>query len=564
MRRLLGVISIACTMACSGRQVTQYTGSAMNDATPESAGSFKLTLYARTDTSFSGVLELGAPLPGAGPAYVWQEGTVLKIVTVAARGNDTTVWTSNRADTEVGGRFEITGGEHAGQGGTWRARLTSGPAATQATLRQPQQFPLPPVSSLWPLLLLAASVVGIARWVRAAPSPPTGIDTGGIDPPSDGSDPRREIGGWLALFLLGQSIAILVAIATVIGVPASLRGTLPVGSIVYGMRSLLLLESGIQVLLPVLVLVGIVLAVRRDWRAPRFWFAYLSASAVYLLIDLAASAHVHAEMVRLLGARYETAVAKDHASTQVATIRQVFLSLVWALYWIRSERVRDTFGSAALDRSARPFVRRSRGADASNAAALEGDAGAEVGRDASEAPPSRGGRRRAMKVAGAIVGVLTILVALTAWAGRVRPYSIPQGADIRTQVAGRWDWTSHSAPCTDSAHVIAFPGDGKVMTITQQSRWVDSLGRDRSVATYDILRTTSSSIRGAIRGEERLTSDGRPVVWDLVLVGPNEYRWHRTDWPSVWGYTRSIIRCGAGAPAPPPRRSSEVRSEAEG
>ena len=63
-------------------------------------------------------------------------------------------------------------------------------------------------------------------------------------------------------------------------------------------------------------------------------------------------------------------------------------------------------------------------------------------------------------------------------------------------------------------------------------------------ATYDILSLSPSRLRGAIRGEKRLTDAGIPVVWDLVPVGPNEYHWQRTDW-QAWAYTAGIIRCGA-------------------
>lgn len=65
-----------------------------------------------------------------------------------------------------------------------------------------------------------------------------------------------------------------------------------------------------------------------------------------------------------------------------------------------------------------------------------------------------------------------------------------------------------------------------------------------SPTVYDILGVTRSSIRGAIRGETRLTTSGHPVIWDLVLTGPDEYRWQRTDWAHTpWNYTGSIRRC---------------------
>lgn len=82
-----------------------------------------------------------------------------------------------------------------------------------------------------------------------------------------------------------------------------------------------------------------------------------------------------------------------------------------------------------------------------------------------------------------------------------------------------------------------------VMTITS-----GDIGASDGVTTYDVLSVSRSTIRGAIRGETRKTDDGKPVVWDLVLTSPDEYRWQRTDWRSTpWSYTGHIRRC----PAPP-------------
>jgi hypothetical protein len=209
-------------------------------------------------------------------------------------------------------------------------------------------------------------------------------------------------------------------------------------------------------------------------------------------------------------------------------MRQVVITLLWAVYWTRSERVRATFGAAALDPTARPILRSARATTA-----------------VAPTPRRRG---LILRIAAMVFGVVVILTGIGLWASRVRPYFVPAGVDIRTRVAGRWDWTNRGSPCGDSAHVIAFTGDGKQMTITQQNRWVDSLGRDRTTSTYDIQSVTRSTIRGAIRGEERRTPDGLPVVWDLVLVSPDEYRWRRTDWSTSWSYTAPVVRCDPSAP----------------
>lgn len=93
------------------------------------------------------------------------------------------------------------------------------------------------------------------------------------------------------------------------------------------------------------------------------------------------------------------------------------------------------------------------------------------------------------------------------------------------------------------------------MTIAQQP-----LGADTGwSATYDILRLSPTRIRGAIRGETRLTDAGVPVVWDLVMIGPDEYRWQRTDW-QFWQFTAGVHRCspdGADDAAPAERMAAD-------
>jgi hypothetical protein len=147
-----------------------------------------------------------------------------------------------------------------------------------------------------------------------------------------------------------------------------------------------------------------------------------------------------------------------------------------------------------------------------------------------------------------------VLLGKTAVSLRGGPYSVPDGTTIQEHLTGRWDWANHTRLCVDSTHTIEFRDGGRVMAITQQQQWVDSTGRDRTTAVYDVFSQTKSKIRGQIRGEERLTESGEPVVWDLVLFGPNEYRWHRADWSSL-GFTGRIIRCIDGEPSDPAEAS---------
>jgi hypothetical protein len=143
----------------------------------------------------------------------------------------------------------------------------------------------------------------------------------------------------------------------------------------------------------------------------------------------------------------------------------------------------------------------------------------------------------------AVVGIpLAVVIGLVISSMRPPDYVFDNGRPLIENVSGRWDWSTATPPCADSAHTIAFSDGGKVMTITQQQQHVDSTGHDWTVSTYDVISTTPSRIRGVIRGETRLTDAGKPVVWDLVVVGPDAYQWQRTD--RAVGYTPRVIRCG--------------------
>jgi hypothetical protein len=135
-----------------------------------------------------------------------------------------------------------------------------------------------------------------------------------------------------------------------------------------------------------------------------------------------------------------------------------------------------------------------------------------------------------------------VAIGLLAYIRFTRPYAIPAGSDIFAVVQGRWAWTTVPGGCDTSWHRITFTADHRVMTITSSKPYERSDGTLDSVAVYDISAHTDSWIRGAIRGETRLTRDGTPVVWDLVLRSQHRYAWHRTDWDRG-GLTAAVDRC---------------------
>ena len=140
------------------------------------------------------------------------------------------------------------------------------------------------------------------------------------------------------------------------------------------------------------------------------------------------------------------------------------------------------------------------------------------------------------------LGLVGSVAGLAGYYWYTRPYEVPADMDVYRVVEGTWAWTTSDSACTRDWHRIGFSPDRTVMTITSSQPYRGADGKSDSIAVYDILAHSRGWIRGAIRGETRLTEDGRPVVWDLVLRSRNRYAWHRTDW-ARGGYTREIRRC---------------------
>src|SRR5262249_26983880 len=62
------------------------------------------------------------------------------------------------------------------------------------------------------------------------------------------------------------------------------------------------------------------------------------------------------------------------------------------------------------------------------------------------------------------------------------------------------------------------------------------------VTVYRILAWSANALRMEIIGETRKTEDGDPVIWDLIVLSPDSYCWHRADWPPQ-GCTGRVLRC---------------------
>jgi hypothetical protein len=320
----------------------------MNDAAPDSASRLTLTLWSRTDTSFTGYLILGAPLHGGGSAYLWHESGVLKMLTVSEAG-DTIVWTSRRSDEAIGGQYHIVGGEASGQGGTWRATLAAGSALSPATLRRGRSSVLlPPFDAIWPVLLIMGIVVIGVRWILASP---TSTSSPELLPGQTGA-----VSGWLALFICGQLVTIVIMLAKVGTLLEPFqRGVWDLGSAVAGMHGLLAMEMlthVVQILAPA---IGVYLIVARKRYAPRFWLAYLVFMGAYAVIDIAGGAYLRPQLEALTGPQ-PSPMPDAGTSPSQTNLRTIMVALLWGLYWSRSAKVRARFGHAALDRPARPLT----------------------------------------------------------------------------------------------------------------------------------------------------------------------------------------------------------------
>jgi hypothetical protein len=117
---------------------------------------------------------------------------------------------------------------------------------------------------------------------------------------------------------------------------------------------------------------------------------------------------------------------------------------------------------------------------------------------------------------------------------------------------GTWGWARGDSVCQANTHTISFTPDRRTMKLVQNT--LDDTSSAPRETSYEVLSAGPGKfldfrhvIRGAIVGESRRTTTDDKVVWDLVLVTPNRYHWHRTDWPDD-GMTIAILRCKDGKP----------------
>jgi hypothetical protein len=118
----------------------------------------------------------------------------------------------------------------------------------------------------------------------------------------------------------------------------------------------------------------------------------------------------------------------------------------------------------------------------------------------------------------------------------------PDTSSVFSTLPGTWGWEGHKElSCDGTSHTLSFTRDRSVMLLQYTDKSNRVSDNPIPIVRYRVLQA-KPNLRMAIEGETRKTPGGELVVWDLVLLSPNRYCWHRTDWRPE-GCTAAIERC---------------------
>ena len=117
-------------------------------------------------------------------------------------------------------------------------------------------------------------------------------------------------------------------------------------------------------------------------------------------------------------------------------------------------------------------------------------------------------------------------------------------AGIEEKLNGKWGWPVEDIKynCIGNPHKIQFSTKGNTFTIQFLKPIEKPDGSLSESALYNIISTTDNSITATMEGESRKNKAGELVVWDLILINPNEYTWHRHDWAKNM-FTPAVVKC---------------------
>ena len=348
MRRPAAVL-LLLVAACGRRGSARYEGTLTDSALPDSQQALSITALTWTDSSFAGVVEHGAS-GGAGGAYGWFSKNELHIVSLSPRG-DTILWKATSEGPAISGSYVVNGGPSQGSTGVWTTHLVRGRPITRQSLTTTDSSDVG-----WPEVLLALGAVVVLIWLSFVwlskiPRTPVG------PPPETSLAPKLYgIGGWMLWFLIGQGLTILFMLARLPELwSPDTQGSWSMGTLLPGMRALLTIEAAMHVGQIVLPVVGFVLTVKHHPWTSRFWFLYLMFLAAYGIIDITGAGAIESSTRRFMGAALASEEGSEAESgvwvAMIANARLIVWALIWSLYWVRSIRVKQTFGRTALERA---------------------------------------------------------------------------------------------------------------------------------------------------------------------------------------------------------------------
>jgi hypothetical protein len=153
---------------------------------------------------------------------------------------------------------------------------------------------------------------------------------------------ERGFHGWLVFFFITACIGALLRVYILFQVSRMLWLVASSGEL--GLISATVGEVLIAVILVLAMAFGLRLFANQDARTPRFWAGYFLAA---IPLDIA----VHALMA-VQTTYYEPTSfgAAFLDALRTGGLRGAAISLAWALYWMRSKRVRLTYGTAGFER----------------------------------------------------------------------------------------------------------------------------------------------------------------------------------------------------------------------
>jgi hypothetical protein len=113
---------------------------------------------------------------------------------------------------------------------------------------------------------------------------------------------------------------------------------------------------------------------------------------------------------------------------------------------------------------------------------------------------------------------------------------------IFAALPGTWGWEKNDkSGCGANPHTISFTRDRSFMLLEHAIPFEGASGNKDPVIRYRLLQA-EPYLRAKIEGETRTTPSGEPIVWEVVMLSPDRYCWHRTDWPEG-ACTAAIERC---------------------